>query len=617
MRNVRDVRSSSDRTGGRRYGWLVSVTIAAVLGACTAESSGGGRPNGSQSPRGTVARYGADPMAPAQWDAVFGLQTKPTEIQQGLGPIHMQVSTKNPDAQLWADQGLALLFGFAHEDAISAYEKALTFDPDLAIAQWGIAYAYGPNINLAFDVDRANKANDALDKAVALRDKAGPLERDLIDSLTVRYTKDQQYAPFGTTSRAPFDRGYWDRMNQLMARYGDDVHVATMTAEAGLDLIPWRAWNYGGKPTLPTMKQEAAAIPEIDTVYDILIKVLERDPNHVGAMHYLIHAVEASRQPDRSLPAAQRIKSVAWGQPHLVHAASHIYARDGDWGSAMVSGDDAVRGDEVSRARVGADNLYWIAHGDHNLYFEVSVLSMGGRGTETAVRARELTARVREQLSITPAQEYLLPMEQNFLVRFGRWADVLAYPRPEGRYRASLGFWHANRGIARVGTRDVASAREELAAAKAIAADVGAGPDDPKLANVEYEFQNNSAASLLAIDIALLEGKIAEATDDRATAEAKFVSAVDQMDELFYDEPPPFFYPVRETLGGFLLRSGRPAEAEVVFRDDQIMFPGNGRSLFGVWKAKEAMGEPTDAARAAFDDAWRWADVTLSVESLG
>ena len=613
--------------GTARRAWPAGlVGFAAVVAACTSAPTGIAAPGTTAAPASSVVDGGTvvsattfmtDPMAAAQWDAVFGQQTKPTVFQEGLGPIHMQVTTSNADAQKWADQGLALLFGFAHEDAVHAYEQALTFDPDLAIAYWGIAYAYGPNVNLAFDIDRGHKANAALDQAVAHRDKAGPMERDLIDSLTVRYSKDEAIDPFGTQSRAPLDHAYWDRMNELMAKYPDELNIATMAAESGLDLIPWRTFNYGDKPTLPTMKQERPVIPEIDQVYDILTKVLERDPDHVGAMHYLIHGVEASRRPDRSLDAARNLKAIAWGQPHLVHAGSHIYARVGDWGSGMVSGEDAVHGDEASRERVGTDNLYWIAHGDHNLYFETSVLSMGGRSRLTAIKAKELTARVHEQLPTIPAQEYLLPMEQNFLVRFSKWDDVLAFPEPAARYRASIGFWHANRGIALVAKGDHNRAEDELAAAEDVLHDRGAPPDVPKLSDGAYEFQNNTAAALLEIDIALLKGKLAEAAGDDAGAEAQFRLAVDGMDDLYYDEPPPFYYPVRETLGGFLLRNGRAADAEQVFRDDLIMFPGNGRSLFGIWKSLEAQNKDLGAARDDFVKAWQWADVTLSVETLG
>ncbi|HUQ62795.1 MAG TPA: hypothetical protein VM121_03470 [Acidimicrobiales bacterium] len=299
----------------------------------------------------------------------------------------MPVSTRDPEAQRWFDQGLAQLFGFAHEDAIRSFEMTLRLDPSLAIANWGIAYAYGPNINLGMDPLRASRANHFLDLAVRQLqdgdDSAGPLERALVDSLTVRFSTDKSLEPFGTTSRLPLDQAYWSTMQAAMAAFPNDTNVATLTAEAGLDLIPWRAWNYNGKPTLPVTDHATPAIPEIPQVKAILEGVMARELDHIGALHYYIHAVEASQDPELALPAAARIKSIAWGQAHLVHAASHIYARVGDWGSAMVSGNDAIVQDERYRKRVGTDDLYWIAHGDHNLYFLTSVLANGGRGRET------------------------------------------------------------------------------------------------------------------------------------------------------------------------------------------------------------------------------------------
>ncbi|MDQ6840349.1 MAG: hypothetical protein M3137_18935 [Actinomycetota bacterium] len=553
-----------------------------------------------------------DPDAAAQWDSLFGRHVRPAVLQEGLGPIHMPVTTTNPEAQRWFDQGLAQLFGFAHEDAIRSFEKTLQLDPGLAIANWGIAYAYGPNINLGMDAWRATRANEALSRALGHTGEAGPLERALVDSLTVRYSSDRSIDPFGTSSRAPLDRAYWERMQAVMAAFPDNTNVATLTAEAGLDLIPWRAWDYNGKPTLPVVETATPAIPEVLQVKEILESVMARDPDHIGALHYYIHAVEASQDPALALPAAARLKSIAWGQAHLVHAASHIYARVGDWGSAMVSGDDAVVQDERYHERVGNDDLYWVAHGDHNLYFQTSVLSNGGRGRETAVRAHELDQRVRKQLYVTPEQEYLLPMEQSFSVRFHEWAKVLAYPQPQRRFKATLAFWHINRGIALAATGDVAGARSELRATE----DVLQSQDPPRLADARYEFQNNPASALVELDMDLLRGRIAEVGDDAQAADAAYQSAVRRFDTLYYDEPPPFYYPVRETYGGFLLRAGRPEDAEAVFRSDLVAFPNNGRSLFGLSQALDAQGEPSADVGARFDVAWRWADTPLSAYSL-
>jgi len=586
------------RSGAARRGfgsWAVALSLALGV-ACS----------------GAAPAVRSAPDAPSQWDAVFGRATKEPVLQDGLGPIHMATSTKSALAQRWFDQGLAQLFGFAHEDAIRSFEQTLKLDPSLGIAEWGIAYAYGPNINLAMDAWRGQRANEALARATHMEAGATALERALIDSLTVRYSTDTHIEPFGSESRDPLDRAYWGRMQDVMHQFPDDMNVATLTAEAGLDLVPWRAWEYNGKPTLPVSPVSTPTIPEVLQVKAILENVLAKDPDHIGALHYYIHAVEASQQPDLALPAAARIKSLAWGQPHLVHAASHIYARVGDWGSAMISGDDAVVQDVRYHDRVGTDDLYWIAHGDHNLYFLTSVLANGGRGRETAVRAKDLTTRVREQLTKTPAQEYLLPMEQNFLVRFHRWADVLAYPAPARRYKATLAFWHINRGIARVATGDVNAANDELAASDAVLKST----DEPRLSDPTYQFQNNPAATLVQLDQDLLRGRIAEATHDNPAAEASYLSAISIFDSLYYDEPPPFYYPVRETYGAFLLRTGRPQDAEAVFNADLVAFPGNGRSLFGRMEALKAQGKPSADANQSFDTAWRWADTPLDVATL-
>ena len=554
----------------------------------------------------------ANPDDPSQWDSLFGQHSRPAMLQEGLGPIHMAVSTQVPAAQQWFDQGLAQLFGFAHEDAIRSFEMALAADPDLAIANWGIAYAYGPNINLGMDAWRATRANEALARAIAQGDGVSPLERALIDSLTVRFSTDPSIDPFGTGSRAPLDRAYWERMKSVMAAFPDDVNVATLTAEAGLDLIPWRAWDYNGKPTLPVTETSTPAIPEILEVKAILESVMARDPDHIGALHYYIHGVEASQEAALALPAAERIKSLAWGQPHLVHAASHIYARVGDWGSAMVSGYDAIVQDAKYRERVGAVDLYSTAHGDHNLYFLCSVLANGGRERETAAQAKELTERVRDQLGATPAQEYLLPMEQSFLVRMHRWEDVLSYRQPERQFKATLAFWHINRGIAMAATNNVEGARHELDSAE----EVLRSTDEPRLDNPQYAFQNNPASALVELDVDVLRGRIAEVSGDGLAADAHYQSAIARFDSLYYDEPPPFYYPVRETYGGFLLRSGRAADAETVFRADLVAFPNNGRSLFGLWQALDTQGKPSAEVRAQFDNSWRWADTTLTVDTL-
>ncbi|HUQ62796.1 MAG TPA: hypothetical protein VM121_03475 [Acidimicrobiales bacterium] len=214
---------------------------------------------------------------------------------------------------------------------------------------------------------------------------------------------------------------------------------------------------------------------------------------------------------------------------------------------------------------------------------------------------------------MTPAQEYLLPMEQSFLVRFHEWSKVLGYPKPSRWFKATLAFWHINRGLALAATRDVEGARSELLASD----EVLKSDDLPRLGDARYEFQNNPASALVELDQDLLRGRVAEASGDNAAADASYRSALGRFDALYYDEPPPFYYPARETYGAFLLRTGRPQDAEAVFRADLVSFPNNGRSLFGLWKSLDAQQKPSGDIRAQSDSAWRWADTPLTIDSLG
>lgn len=567
------------------------------------------------------------------WDSVFLDEPKKMElITEGLGPIHWEVSTTNPDAQAWFDQCLALIFGFNHEDAIRSCEYAAELDPDLAMAKWGIAYAYGPNINLQFDVDRATAANDALFEALELLEttasNATAKEKDMIESLVVRYTNDTRYFPWGDESRLSFDRAYFEKMKAIQARYPEDVHIKTFTAESALDLRPWKAWEYNNMPTLQTRRSSTPGFPEILEAAKLLKEALVQEPDHRGALHYIIHAVEASSDPATALRAAKRIKSVCYKQAHLVHAASHIYARVGDWGAAIISGEDAIAMDKQNLLDNGSPDLYYIAHGDHNLYFLTSVDSFAGRKRATEQRANELSDRLRTQVHPNDvAMEYLLPMEMNYLARFGDWEKIMAYPMFEDEHRASRVFWHLNRARALVAYNkhnahgSMRPALQELQAAQSIVDEDDQEVSNnnntaPRVNDPEYIFQNNPVLDLINIYRRVVEGELHEANGDVDAAVANLTAALEVYDNLKYDEPPPFFYPVRETLGGIYLRAGKPDLAEEVFREDLVMYPGNGRSLFGLYSALQAQGVPYDDELAQFESAWQWADRPLSISTL-
>jgi tetratricopeptide (TPR) repeat protein len=535
------------------------------------------------------------------WKPYFGKHTSPITLQPGLGPIHMSVTTQSSDAQRWFDQGLAQLFGFSHEDAIRSFEKALTYDPDLAMAYWGIAYAYGPNINLSMNADHSKSANIALSKAKQLAPKASQRERDYIAAQGVRFSEDPSLQPLGPKSRQSLDEAYFAAAKQLMNRYPDDIHAAVIAAEAGMDLAPWKLWRNDGNPALPATLE----------VKQILQKVLAKDPNHVGALHYFIHAVEGSRQPEEGRLAAQRIKALAWGQPHLVHAASHIYARVGDWGAGMVSGEDAVVQDDLYVKRVGTEDYYNLAHGNHNIHFQVSVLSMGGRKRETLALAKILHRRVVPYAEKLPMLEYLLPYELLMLTRFQQWNAVLAYPKPAPQLKGTTALWHYGRGVAFAAQGKIALAQAELKALKSVE-----GKLTPEEMTDDY-FNFNRVLDIVRLGETVLAGKIAYQMNDPAQSVSLLQQAVKQQDALSYDEPPAWYYPVRESLGMVFLKQDKFAEAEQTFRADLQDYPNNGRSYFGLQLALAAQGKDTTQAKLDFERAWKWADLPLnSIEDL-
>ena len=530
------------------------------------------------------------------WDKYFLQRTIPIMPQPGLGPISMPVTTASASAQMWFDQGLAQLFGFAHEDAIYSFRNALDADPHLAMAEWGISYAYGSNINLLADIARAREAFRHEQNARRIAIYASPRERDYIEALSVRY--DPEHMPLGRLDRRPLDFLYFDRMLALRAKYPDDLHAATFAEEAGLDLYPWNQWDRDGR-----------ARPHTRQVIAILEDVLRRDPHHVGAQHYLVHAVEASPDPDRARVAAETMQVDAPGQPHLVHAASHIYARDGDWAAGMVSGEDAERQDAIYLQRNGTNNLYTIAHGSHNIHFQASVMSMGGRHLDAVANAHKLRLRVGRFLDDLRGLEYYEFYETLMRTRFADWDGVFAMPAPPDYLLGSQAIRHYARGTAYAKRGHENLAGRELAALIFLRSRIAARkPEYP-------DFNLNAARNVLSVGIHVLAARIRWYRGNREQAIRLFAEAANLEDDLHYDEPPPWYYPSGESLGAALLLDGRPRLAQREFETVLRRFPGDGWALFGLTEALRAQGAPAEqVAKAAreFAHAWRLSDTPLT-----
>ncbi|HEX6750002.1 MAG TPA: hypothetical protein VF092_22100 [Longimicrobium sp.] len=501
-----------------------------------------------------------------------------------LGTLHHPV-TASPAAQRYFDQGLRLMYGFNHEEAINSFRQGVKLDPGCAMCHWGIALALGPNINAAMDPALEKEAADEIAAAAALAPRVTEAERAYIAAAGRRYS-----ATAGA-NRAALDSAYANAMRDLARRYPDDADAQALFAESMLDLSPWDNWTPDGTPKPGTQELVAA-----------LEGALARHPDHPGACHFYIHAVEASLHPERALPCAERLPSLMPGAGHLVHMPAHLYIRVGRYADATHANEHAAHTDQVylaDRQPKGNYPFYFF----HNLDFLRAATTFEGRSAEAIQTAQGMVAQITPEVARQVGQaEMAMPAHALTLARFGRWADVLAAPAPPADLRYATGAWRYARGLAFAGTGRFAEAMVELDSVAAIAA---AMPADRLLGFHRAKDLLEVAHHALAGEIALRQGRAAEAVPH-------LEMAVRLQDGLRYDEPQPWYYPVRQSLGAALLAAGRPADAERVYRDDLARNPHNGWSLFGLAEALRAQHKDDADARRQFAAAWQRADVTLT-----
>ena len=509
-------------------------------------------------------------------------------VFDGLGTHGHPVTTSSPEAQRYFDQGLRLIYGFNHDEAIRAFREAARIDPGCAMAWWGIAFSAGPNYNLPIDEPRDAMAREAMAKAVALAPAVSAVDRAYIEALASRYAR-----PSGA-DREQLDRDYADAMRGVARKHPDDLDAATLYAESLMVLRPWDLWTLDGKPQPRTAK-----------IVAVLEGVLAKNPDHPGANHYYVHAVEASPHPERALASAQRLAQLAPAAGHLVHMPSHIYMRVGRYGDAAEANRRAIAADERYIEDEKPQGVYPMMYYPHNILFLWSAASMEGRSAESIAAARKLTAQLSPQaLREMPMLELFAPTPLFALVRFGRWEEVLAAPSPGEEFQVTAGMWHYTRGIALAATGKLdEAAREQEAVARlaaAVPADRIIGDNQPARRHLEV------AAAELAGDIAARRGRTDEAV-------RRLEEAVRLEDQLPYTEPPAWWRPTRHVLGAVLLEAGRPAEAEVVYREDLRRNPDNGWALIGLSRSLRARNPDEAAAtQARFEKAWANADVAIT-----
>lgn len=512
-------------------------------------------------------------------------------IDDGIGAIDHPVTTKNPEAQKFFNQGLAYLYAFNHAEGISSFRHAAELDPEMAMAWWGIALGLGSNYNVTADEAQLVEAYENVQKAVSLSANASQADRDYITALSKRYAKDPK------TDRAKLANDYKNAMGELVKKYQDDLDAATLYAESMMNLRPWQLWTLDGKPAEGTLE-----------IIAVLEGVLKRNPKHTGANHYYIHAIEASPNPERGLAAANRLLGLAPNAGHLVHMPSHIYLRTGDHDEARESNELAIEADRRYLQKSGATGVYPLMYYNHNIHMLAASHAGAGNFGGAVTAAKELEINVKPNVKAMPMLEMFVPYHLVTLMRFHKWNDVMTYPQPDAEMRITTAYWRLARGLA---LNEKGKTREAEAELNSLRSTVRTIPSDAGLGN-------SSAHAVMKVADELLAGEIALTKGDRKGGLDALRRAVAAEDLVNYNEPPDWHLPVREWLGRALMRNGEFAEAESVFRKEIERNPKNGRGLFGLAAALEKQGKSTSAALVLkeFQAAWKNADTKLSYDAF-
>jgi len=489
-------------------------------------------------------------------------------LLEGFGAVHHPITTSNPEAQKYFDQGLALLYGFNHEEAIRSFERAAALDPSAAMPLWGMALALGPNINMDVDPDHEKRAFDASRKALERAAGSPAPERAYVEAVARRYSADPK------ADLKALSADYSRAMGELSRRYPDDLDAATLYAESLMDLRPWKLW-----------KADGSAEPGTEEIVSILESVLKRSPSHLGANHYYIHAIEASAHPERALASAGRLETLAPASGHLVHMPAHVYMRTGDYGRAADSNARAADADRAYFQSSGAEGMYPLMYYNHNLQFLAAAAMMQGRYAEARKAGAELSANAAAAAKDVPMVDFAVPTSLLVDLRFEKWSAVATAPLPDAALPVATATAHFARAFAAASSGRV----DEAARERKLFLD--ALPQVP----ADSLWSLNPSRDVLVLAAEALEARMAGAKGDAGNEIVHWKAAVALQDALAYDEPPPWYEPVREELGRALLRAGKPAEAERVYREDLERNPRSPRSLDGLLRSLRALHREGDA----------------------
>jgi len=551
---------------------------------------------GSSAPPAGAAAPAAEktpPPAPAVPASVLAL-AQGAQPFDDLGTLSRPVGTSSAEAQRYFDQGLRLAYGFNHDEATRSFARAAELDPGCAACLWGVAWTLGPNYNVPMLADRAQAAWDALQAARERASRARPVEQALITALATRHQGPQPLEPPG---QQPLNEAFAGAMREVAKGHPDDDDVQVIFAESLMDVNPWQLWTLDGKPA-----------PGTEEIVATLERVLSRNSLHPGANHYFIHAVEASTSPERAVASAERLPALMPAAGHIVHMPAHIFQRVGRYADASEANRRAIRADEAYLARTRAPGYYPMYLG-HNHGFLAYSASMLGRSEESLRAARAATrALPPEMLDMMPGMDFFASEPLLVMVRFGKWKELLAEPRPPAKYPTLTGLWLHAQGMALASTGKTRQAEATMRELRALATQL---PPD-LLAG------HTPSPAICRLGADAIEARIAERARRWKPAIAAWQRTVVQEDGFAYDEPADWFYPMRHYLGAALLEARKPKEAEAVYREDLRRNPNNGWALYGLASslAAQARKDEAAAARERFEAAWKEADIKLTRTAL-
>ena len=508
-----------------------------------------------------------------------------TGLYEGFGDYQRTISTKSELAQAYFNQGIQLMYGFNHDEAIRSFHLATEADPTAAMPWWGIAYSHGININdPEMGDERSRLAREAADKALKLISNAVPVEAALIKAVSARYAYP---AP---EDRSGLDQAFADAMQAAYKAFPKDPEVGTIYGDSLMNLQPWDYWGNDGSPK-----------GRVEEIVAVLEKTMQLHPDHPGANHFYIHTVEASKDPDRAVPAADRLRTLVPGAGHLVHMPSHIYIRVGRYADAVDANAKAVEADRVYFDKAPEPAMYAIYYA-HNLHFLSYAAMMSGRYEDAMRAARDLENEMPEEplKAFAGLIDGIMPSNFHTLIRFGKWEAILEEPAYKNYRLVSNAVRFYARSIANSALGRTEQARVEM---KAFNTAMEAVPED-------WYIFNNPVNKVLPIAEAMIEGELLWREGKKEEAFAKLRFGIQEEDALIYDEPPGWMVPVRHALGALLMADGQAEEAEAVYREDLVRNRNNGWALIGLQKALREQGknEEANALDSKIKAAWSKAD---------